>query len=132
MAHHRDHAQLRTAWLGPLAALGRVGRALLLCAALGGALGACNNVPTLPLPPPVASVGEPNVQGLVTVEGQVNARAFVSVFNERLEAGIITRADTKGFFSVDVEAASGDVLTIWQEIDGDTGERTQVVVPEPK
>jgi hypothetical protein len=132
MAHQRDHAQLRTAWPRPLSALGSAGRALVLCAALGAALAACNNVPTLPLPPPVASVGEPNVQGLVTVEGYAKARAFVAVFNERLEAGVITRADTKGFFSVDIEAGAGDLLTVWQEVDGDTGERTQVVVPEPK
>jgi hypothetical protein len=94
-------------------------------------VGACNSVPTLPLPPPVASVGEPSVQGLVLVEGQVNPRAFVSVFNERTEGGVITRADLEGYFSAELEGQAGDVLIIWQELEGDTGERTQVVVPAP-
>jgi len=103
----------------------------ILCFATLFALDGCNTVPTLPLPPPVAMVSGPTAQGLVLVEGQVNARAFVSVFNERAEAGVITRADLQGYFSAELEADVGDLLTIWQEIDGDTGERKQVTVPAP-
>jgi hypothetical protein len=105
---------------------------LVLCALPVFASGGCNTVPTLPLPPPVASVGEPDTQGLVLVEGQVSPRAFVSVFNERSESGVITRADLEGYFAAELPATSGDLLTIWQEIDGETGERKHVVVPDPK
>jgi hypothetical protein len=102
-----------------------------VCLAFALAVGGCNNVPTLPLPPPVASIGEPSVQGLVTVEGQVNPRAFVNVFNERTEAGVITRADQDGHFVAELEAGVGDLITIWQEINGESGEHKELTVPEP-
>ncbi|MFT3922866.1 MAG: hypothetical protein QM778_10055 [Myxococcales bacterium] len=104
--------------------------ALLSLAALP-AVGGCGTTPTLPLPPPVASVGQ-SVNGLVLVEGQVLPRAFVSVFNERTEAGVITRADMEGAFSAELEGEVGDVLTLWQEHEGDTGERKTLVVPAPR
>jgi hypothetical protein len=94
-----------------------------------GIFAGCNSAPTLPLPPPVTEVSVPNTQGLVEVTGQVNSRAFVVVFNERTESGVITRSDLKGDFSVEIEAAIGDLLTIWQESDADSGERKQTVVP---
>jgi hypothetical protein len=92
----------------------------------------CSNAPTLPLPPPVAEVSPPDAQGFALVEGEVAPRAFVSVFNLRLESGVITRADTQGTFSVEIEAVVGDTLTIWQESDGETGERKETVVPGPE
>jgi hypothetical protein len=104
--------------------------ALLLCLTGSFAVAGCNSVPTLPLPPPVASVSGGSEQGLVRVEGQVNPLAYVSVFNERAESGVITRADTQGFFSAELEGRVGDLLTIWQEVDGNTGERKQTTVPE--
>lgn len=104
----------------------------LVCAVALPLFAACNSAPTLPLPPPVVSVGEPNTQGLVLIEGEVNARAFVLVFNERTEAGVITRADQKGHFQAELEAAVGDLLTVWQQIDDETGERKQTVVPPPR
>jgi len=96
-----------------------------------GALSSCANTPTLPLPPPVASVGQ-STNGLVLVEGQVLPRAFVNVFNERTEAGVITRADMQGAFTAELEGEADDLLTIWQEHNGETSERKQVVVPKPR
>jgi hypothetical protein len=101
--------------------------ACLLLVLLGTA--ACSTTPTLPLPPPVASVAGTS-QGLVMVEGMVRPRAFVSVFNERAEEGVITRADEAGYFVAELPGLAGDVLSIWQEYDGETGERKQLVVPE--
>ena len=103
---------------------------LLLLAALP-LLGSCGTTPTLPLPPPVASVGE-STNGLVVVEGEVLPQAYVSVFNERTEGGVITRADLEGMFSAELEAETGDELTIWQEREGETGERKRIVVPHPR
>ncbi len=94
-------------------------------------LAGCGTTPTLPLPPPVASVGEAK-NGLVVVEGEVLPQAYVSIFNERTEGGVITRADLGGVFSAELEADTGDELTVWQERDGETGERKLIVVPGPR
>ncbi len=106
---------------------------LLLLSALpfmGGVAG-CGATPTLPLPPPVASVSE-SKNGLVLVEGEVLPEAFVSVFNERTEAGVITRADPQGVFMAEIEGEIGDRLSIWQERDGEVGERKELIVPTPR
>lgn len=106
----------------------------LTCAAPAAAFvvasAGCTATPTLPLPPPVASVSTPNAQGLVRVEGQINDRAFVHVFNQDRDAGRTERADDVGHFVVDIEASAGHTLVIWQEDDeGMTGERIEKVVP---
>ena len=59
------------------------GLVLLLSAGLSAG---CNTAPTLPLPPPVASVAKPDMQGFALVEGEVNENAYVYVFNEVLHA----------------------------------------------
>jgi hypothetical protein len=92
---------------------------------------ACNSAPTLPLPPPVATVGTPDMQGLALVAGEVNPLSYVFVFNEQLNLGVITRADDEGEFSVHIRAEIGDLLTVWQEADGVPGEQKQLVVQEP-
>jgi hypothetical protein len=102
------------------------GLALVLASAL---YSGCNTAPTLPLPPPVAEVGTPNMQGLALVTGEVNPLAYVFVFNESAERGVITRADNEGLFSVEIAAVSGDLLSIWQEVEGDSGERKETIVP---
>src|SRR5687767_15754037 len=93
-------------------------------------LPACNAAPTLPLPPPVADVGTVDMQGFALVSGEVNPLAYVFVFNERLETGVITRADDEGVFSVRIRAEPGDVLSVWQEADGVSGEQKAIAVPE--
>lgn len=93
-------------------------------------LGGCNAAPTLPLPPPAVSMlGAPNMQGLVQLVGDAPARSYVSAFNSRTESGVITRADDQGRFTIEIEAAEGDFLTLWVERDGETGERVDVQVP---
>ncbi|HEX5657597.1 MAG TPA: hypothetical protein VFX59_10405 [Polyangiales bacterium] len=93
------------------------------------ALGSCGTVPTLPLPPPVASVGTPSLQGLVTVEGQANDEAWVTVLNTTTEEGKIGRADKVGYFSISIEAQAGDKLDVFQEIEGVAGEHVELLVP---
>jgi hypothetical protein len=89
----------------------------------------CSSTPTLPLPPPVVSVGAPSLQGLVVVAGSANPLAYVHVLNQETDQGKITRASAEGAFRVEIEAAFGDTLVIWQERDGDPGERTELSVP---
>lgn len=99
--------------------------------ALTGAAG-CGATPTLPLPPPVASVSAPNALGLVMVEGNANARAFVYVYNVELDEARGERADVGGHYAIEMPAAIGDTLVIWQEDqDGLEGERVERVVPGP-
>jgi hypothetical protein len=98
--------------------------------ALLSTLGSCTTTPTLPLPPPVASVGVPGDDGFAQIEGQVHALAYVSVLNERSEEGVITRADHDGNFKTRIAAKSGDLLTLWQDLgDGDASEQKQLTVP---
>lgn len=110
--------------------MGRLGVTGWVLAIALAVFSGCNTAPTLPLPPPVVDVGAPNLQGLVRVSGEVVPRAFVYVFNQRLELGVITRADDEGLFEVEVRAEPLDVLWVWQELDGETGERKETRVPE--
>jgi hypothetical protein len=97
-----------------------------------GLLGGCNSAPTLPLPPPVVMIEPANMQGLVLLVGDAPRRSYVSAFNPRTEAGVITRADALGKFTLEIEAAEGDLLTLWVERDGEIGERVDVQVPGPR
>lgn len=127
----RYHAKSGVATLAPM-------RVALLLLALAGALpivplllcAGCGSTPTLPLPPPVASVGAPNAQGLVRVEGEANERAYVHVFNEQRDEGVVDRADDAGRFAIEIEASAGETLVIWQEDEGLSGERIERIVPE--
>jgi hypothetical protein len=101
----------------------------LVCALLT-TLSGCGSTPTLPLPPPVATVGAPSLQGLVRVEGQANDDAYVTVFNEATNDGEIQQADGEGHYAIDIAAEAGDRLLIWQELDGVPGERSSQIVPE--
>jgi hypothetical protein len=95
------------------------------------AIAGCGTTPTLPLPPPVATVGAPSLQGLVRVEGQANEDAYVTVLNTQTDLGRIGKADNSGYFSVEIEAQAGDKLEIWQESDGIEGEHIEQLVPAP-
>ena len=100
--------------------------------AAGAPLGAgCTSPPGLPLPPPIASVGAPGADGRGVVEGTAKALAYVHVLNQDTDRGKITRAGEQGAFRVELEAAMGDTLVIWQERDGDSGERVERQVPVP-
>lgn len=113
--------------VGPFAWLRRALFASTLVALLG--LAACGTTPTLPLPPPVATVGAPSLQGLVQVEGQANDEAWVTVLNTTTEVGKIGRADATGHFAIAIEAEAGDRLDVFQEVDGLTGEHAELIVP---
>ncbi len=116
------------------APLGMTGYAV--CLGVGsivvGLTAACNTTPTLPLPPPLINVGTPNTQGLITVRGEVLPLAYVSVFNERTETGLIVRADRAGDFEIEIEAEVGDLISVWSEIDGELSERKHANVPPPR
>ncbi|HEX6240117.1 MAG TPA: hypothetical protein VFZ61_04465 [Polyangiales bacterium] len=98
----------------------------------GVLIGACNTTPTLPLPPPTASVSVPDEQGFALVEGEAQEDAYVSVLNETSREGVIVSADEDGRYSAQIKAESDDRLIIWQTIDGETGQQKRVVVPQPR
>lgn len=87
--------------------------------------------PTLPLPPPSALVEAPDVDGFATVTGEAQPGAFVFCVNERLESGVIVRADmTSGAYSLRIPAVANDTLVLWQEIGTEPGEKVERFVPE--
>ena len=100
--------------------------AWLLAGAIALVALGCNSAPTLPLPPPVAEVNSPDSEGYVVVEGEVSPGAFVAVFNEDAGRGLIETPDEDGAFSVRIQAAVGDLLTVWAIQGGDSGQRKQV------
>ena len=106
--------------------------ACVVLAALSLGFAGCGATPTLPLPPPVAMVGSPNLQGLVLVSGTANEDAYVMVLNERIGVGEIQLADAEGAFAIEIPAVVGDTLLLWQERDGITGERSEQTVPPPR
>ena len=84
--------------------------------------------PTLPLPPPAALASAVDAaSGKARIRGRVLERAYVSCINERLEAGVLVRADDGGNFELFIEAQSGDRLQLWQTIDGDQSELVEVL-----
>lgn len=84
------------------------------------AASACN-APTLPLPPPTALVSELSAEGTVTVTGDALPDAYVSCLNARTDDGVIVRTDGNGHYALEIAAAAGDTLSIWQHIGTDTG-----------
>jgi hypothetical protein len=77
----------------------------------------------------VATAEFSDESGLVRVSGIALGNAFVSVLNTRTEQGVITRADDDGAFTTDIAASAGDRLELWQEADGEIGERIDLAVP---
>ncbi len=96
-------------------------------------LGACeSSTPTLPLPPPNALVeAPPDAGGMVTVRlSALEPGALVFVYNERLEDGVIGRADTMGEATLRLRAAPGDALLVWQRIEERSSPPRTILVPE--
>lgn len=104
----------------------------LLALGLLGAASACTSR-TLPLPPPnVDSVGPPNMQGLVLVQGTARENASIGIVNDRTMVGVIVTSAETGCssacaFSASVEARSGDNLRVWQFFE--TSSNRDVEVP---
>ncbi len=106
--------------------------ARLLALSLLLAVSACStgSSPTLPIPPPTALSSAPDANGLVTITGSGAIEgAMVLAYNERLESGSITVADDMGDFSVQVAAAIGDSIVVWQRVGTDSSQLVTVVVP---
>lgn len=87
--------------------------------------------PTLPLPPPHAEVNPPDTDGMVFVTGKALEQAYVACLNEDLEKGVITRSDSDGFYSLEVEGRVGDQLTLWQIRGTEHSQFTYLEVPPP-
>ena len=85
--------------------------------------------PTLPLPPPTALSTAPDVDGMVTVTGQVLGNAYVLVLNLDTDSGVIGRGDESGAFTVRLAAQSGHTLEVTQMVGSQHGQVTAVVVP---
>jgi len=90
-----------------------------------GLLAVSCNTPTLPLPPP----SEGSIQASLESDGKtarikglsksVQPYALVTCFNNRTGVGIVGLATGEGSFELLVEAASGDVIEVWQRVDND-------------
>lgn len=88
--------------------------------------------PTLPIPPPLAVASSPNASGIVTIRGEgAIAGALVAAYNEELGAGVIGEAEADGSFELQLTAAPGDSITVWQRVGTDTSGLLSLVVPEP-
>jgi len=88
--------------------------------------------PTLPLPPPAALTSSaPDVDGLVTLSGEVLPEAYVFCLNLDQDQGVIVRSDTTGAFTLQIPADAGNYLSVWQELGTDSGPPLEVRVPAP-
>jgi len=86
----------------------------LVLTAASGASGCA--APTLPIPPPTALVSSPDATGFVTIMGQADPSAFVFALDENSQAGVISHATATGTYTIRLQAAVGDGVTVWQEI----------------
>lgn len=105
----------------------------LLALLLLGAIGPACAAPVLPLPPPTALVSSPDMDGFVTVTGEVSTEgAFVGCLNEDTEVGILVRSDSAGMYACRLRADIGHLIRIWQFVDtGPGGQPTFEPVPPP-
>jgi len=87
--------------------------------------------PTLPLPPPAALTASPPdpATGLVTVTGLAQPEAWVYCINLDTDRGVIQRALLDGSFQIEIAAASGHYLSLFQETGIDRGSPMEIRVP---
>ena len=88
---------------------------LLLTGGLLALLGACNDAPTVPIPPPeICVVSPPDADGLCTVgcEGGNTERNVALVYNPSWGRGVMQETDEDGSFELQIEADPGDELLI--------------------
>ena len=83
----------------------------------------CNS-PTLPLPPPSEGQIQMSIVGENTIEvsglqDSVAPYALVTCFNNSTGKGVVGIASGEGTFQLELEAASGDVVEIWQRVAND-------------
>jgi hypothetical protein len=73
----------------------------------------------------------PDVNGLVTVTGEVNPDAYVYCLNLDQDRGVFDRADMDGRFSLQIAANIGEYLSIHQQSGTDQGPPFEIRVPAP-
>jgi hypothetical protein len=90
--------------------------------------------PSLPLPPPYEPSVGPSSLGpdYVHLTGTgVEPNALVSIYNPdapKDKLGVLVEADAAGKWQADVWAHPGDVLRIWQVVDGQAGSVTTITI----
>ena len=94
------------------------------------ALTAACSTPTLPLPPPTASIAAADADGQWLVEGTALETAFVFVFNEDSETGVIVIADDVGRFEAVIAAQPRHTVSVWQRSGNDLSPALRLTVPE--
>jgi len=94
----------------------------------------CANTPTVPVPPPDATVVttvSPDLEGFVDIVGGVGAAedsSVVLVFNQRTESGVMETAAENGSFSARLEADIGDWLLLQVKRDDSLSEEVFIEV----
>ena len=106
-----------------------------LLLAIGGLLallGACNDAPTVPIPPPeICVVSPPDADGFCTVgcEGGNTERNVALVYNDNWGAGVMQETEEDGSFETQIEATAGDVLLIQIKYDRRLSAEEAMTVP---
>jgi hypothetical protein len=114
--------------------MGRARRVWFLTVLFFGiVIAACDNTPTVPLPPPeMVSVTAP-ADGYAEVMGEpgsVEDDALVIILNEETQKGVTEEADTDGSFYAVVKAQPKNILSIRQAVDHKISSPTFFTVPE--
>lgn len=72
------------------------------------------------------------MNGLVTISGNARPGSFVAGLNETTEAGVIVRADlTSGDYTLQLAAAVGDEIVLWQYDGSEAGSMQRRVIIQP-
>jgi hypothetical protein len=107
----------------------------ILLTAIGGLLallGACNDAPTVPIPPPeICVISPPDADGMCTVgcEGGNTARNVALVYNDSWGMGVMQETEEDGSFETLIEAEVGDVLLIQIKQDRQLSAEEAMAVP---
>jgi hypothetical protein len=95
----------------------------------------CNSSPTVPIPPPEATMiiaSSPDVNGIVTVTGAPATAEYgdiILVFNDNTGDGAMKEARTDGSFEVKIRAQVTHILVIQIKRGETLSDETEITVP---
>jgi len=99
---------------------------------LGLAIAACDNTPTVPVPPPeFCAAAVPDADGLceVSCDSSSTMRDIALVFNDDMGRGVMQETEEDGSFAVLIEATEGNEIIVQMKQDNHLSAEVFLTVP---
>jgi hypothetical protein len=73
------------------------------------------------------------MDGIVTITGNgALPGAVVIAYNENTGSGVLTTSSDAGEFTLELAAAVGDSILVWQRAGSDAGQQANIIVPRSR